>query len=301
MKGLLVAALTLGCACVEPERQPPPPTRAMETTLPVFSPPAGFTRLRIGLVPVLEPETMRVSHQNLAAYLSRVLSVPVEVVVPERYAEALAQLERGDFDLVSLPPLAYVEASRRMKLNCLVQTIADGSATAAGYLFVRDDSPRRTLEDLKGATFAFVDPMSASGSLMAEKLFKDHGFDLQRDLGRVEYLGNHEAVLKAVMSGKVEVGATYQGAFSSHWRASGEDPLALRVVAKTQRSPRDILCLRDEVPKEVGHVITSALLALSSRDRVAREVLRPLHLNGYQPARPESYDGVRAAAAELRP
>ncbi|MEW6431031.1 MAG: phosphate/phosphite/phosphonate ABC transporter substrate-binding protein [Myxococcota bacterium] len=302
MKGSRLLALVLlfaGCPTT-PDRSPPAPRRPVATR-PVFSPPAGFTRLRFGLVPFLSPGTMSEAHQRLGEYLSKSLGVPVEIAVGDSYGDSIERLARGEFDLVELSPLAYATAAERVKLNCLVQSIADGSATASGYIFVRDDSSRKTLEDLRGGTLGFVDPMSTSGYLYARKLLKDRGLDLQKDFARVEFLGNHEAVLLAVMEGRVDAGATYQGAFGALKRSKGVDPLTFRVVAKTLRTPRDIFCVRPEVPDEVAQAIREAMLALTGRDRAGREILGPLNINGFRVADDHAYDEVRAVAAELKP
>ncbi len=300
MRRVLLVLTVLALGCSEPTLQPWQARPRQGGDAPVFTPPAGFTKLRLGLVPFLAPQTMVTQHQRLADHLSKTLSVPVELIPGDSYGDAIERLQRGEFDLVELSPYAYAEASSRMKLRCLVQTIADGAATASGYIFVRDDSPRRTIEDLKGATFGFVDPMSTSGSLLARKLLKDRGFDLERDLGKTEYLGNHEAVLMAVLEGRVDAGATYQGSFGALRRARGIDPLSFRVIAKTARTPRDILCARTELPVEVTDAITAALLPISGRDRTGREILGPLNLNGFQPADERSYDVLRQVAAEFR-
>lgn len=295
MRSFFVWGLLLFAGCLEQELEVPPAPR-FEGAAPVFVPPPGFTKLRFGLVPFLSAETIAAAHQPLSDHLSKSLSVPVELIVGESYGDSIQRMVAGEFDLIELSPLAYVEASRRMKLNCLVQTIADGSATASGYIFVRDDSPRHTLEDLKGASFGFVDPMSTSGSLLAKKLLKDRGFNLETDLGKTEYLGNHEAVLLAVLEGRIEAGATYQGSFSALRRAKGIDPLMFRVIAKTARTPRDILCARSDLPVSVAEAITASLMSLSGRARAGREILRPLNLNGFQPADDGAYAAVRAAA-----
>lgn len=294
-------SLVMLAGCVDPAPVPQPPTRRPVTSAPVFSPPAGFTKLRLGLVPFLSRDTISAAHAKLGEYLGKSLAVPVEIIAADDYGDAIDRMERGEFDLVELSPLVYAEASKRMKLNCLVQTIADGSATASGYIFVRDDSPRRTIQDLKGASFGFVDPRSTSGSLFAKKVLKDAGFDLSRDFARQEYLGNHEAVLLAVLEGRVDAGATYQGAFAALRRSKGVDPLTFRIIAKTSRTPRDIFCVPPTMPAEVAEAITAALLPLNGRDRAGREILGPLNLNGFTVANDRAYDEVRAVAAELTP
>lgn len=298
MRAVLLLALMV-VSCSDPAMVQTPPPRRLTAQPVVFTAPAGFTKLRFGLVPYLSAQTMVGAHKRIAERLASTLGVPVELKVGDSYGDSIDRLVRGEFDLVELSPLAYAEATNRMKLHCLVQMIADGSATASGYIFVRDDSPRRTVEDLKGASFGFVDPMSTSGSLMAKKLLKDKGFDLTRDLGKTEYLGNHEAVLLAVMEGRVDAGATYQGSFAALRRSKGIDPLTFRVIAKTARTPRDILCVRPDLPKEISDAITASLMPLSARDRVGREILGPLNLNGFQPADDAAYELVRSVAAEL--
>jgi phosphonate transport system substrate-binding protein len=244
---------------------------------------------------------MSEAHQKMSEYLSRTLGVPVDVVVGASYGDAIDRVVNGEFDLVELSPLAYANASKRVTLKCLVQSIADGSATASGYIFVRDDSSRKTLEDLRGGTLGFVDPNSTSGYLYARKLLQDRGLDLEKDFARVEFLGNHEAVLLAVKEGRVDAGATYQGAFAALRRSKSIDPLTFRVVAKTLRTPRDIFCVRPEVPDEVADAIKEAMLVLTARDRAGREILGPLSINGFRPADDSAYDEVRRVAAELGP
>jgi phosphonate transport system substrate-binding protein len=286
---------------VEEEVSTPQVAPRITPALPVFSPPAGFTRLRVGLVPFLSKETIAAAHQRLADHLARTLSVPVDLVVADSYADAIDRLERGEFDLVELSPMVYVEASKRLQLKCLVQTIADGSVTASGYIFVRDDSPRRTIEDLRGASFAFVDPMSTSGSVLPKKVLRDRGLDWKKDFARTEYLGNHEAVLLAVLEGRVDAGATYQGSFGALRRTRGVDPLTFRVIAKTPRTPRDVFCVRPGLSSEITDALTASLVSITGRDRLGREILSPLNLNGFHPADDRAYDALREIAAEQEP
>ncbi|MBL8912798.1 MAG: phosphate/phosphite/phosphonate ABC transporter substrate-binding protein [Archangium sp.] len=296
---ILLIFLLASTACTEPEEVLPEPVPRISPALPVFSPPSGFTKLRFGLVPFLSKETIAAAHHKLADHLSKTLSVPVEIVVADSYADAIDRMERGEFDLVELSPMVYVDASKRMKMKCLVQTIADGSATASGYIFVRDDSPRRSIEDLKGGTFAFVDPMSTSGSVLPKKVLRDKGIDWTKDFTRTEYLGNHEAVLLAVLEGRADAGATYQGSFGALRRSKGVDPLSFRVIAKTPRTPRDIFCVNPAMSAEISDALSASMLSLTGRDRAGREILGPLNLNGFRPADDRNYDELRAIAAEI--
>lgn len=296
----VVAFVLLGLlGCSDPKPTYPLPRQRAAPTKVSFSAPGGFKQLRLGLIPFLERDTMLQNHQHLADCLSNVLGVPVEVRVADSYADAINRFKLGEYDVAEFSPLAYALANEKGDTRCLAQSISDGSATGSGYLFVREDSPRKTIEDLKGAKLGFVDPMSTSGALFARKLFKDRGFDLKKDFASIAYLGNHEAVLMAVLDGSVDVGATFQGSFSALRRSKSVDPLSFRVIAKTPRVPRDIYCVRPDLPREVSEAIAAALLNLTSRDTQGREILGPMNLNGFVPPNDHSYDEVRAIAHEL--
>ena len=299
MRRALVLLVLLSACVEEPTSYLPPPPKVGREAPAEFSPPVGFTTLRVGLVPYINPDELKAAHARLAAYLSEKLKVPVELVMGDNYDDVAARMERGEIDLAEYSPYAYVRAEKHLKLRPLATAISDGSETAAGYILVKESSPRKTLDDLKGASFGFVDPASTSGYLYPLKLFRDRGLDPATLFSRTEFLGNHEAVLLAVLSGKVDAGATFQGSMAALKRSKNIDPLNFRIIAKTPRTPRDLFCVRADFSIPVGDAIAKALTQLSARSQRGREVLAPLSINGFFPADDHLYDGVRAAAAEV--
>ncbi|MCU0697950.1 MAG: phosphate/phosphite/phosphonate ABC transporter substrate-binding protein [Myxococcaceae bacterium] len=301
MRRLLSLLLLLGAACQE---APLVPSKAPLRTSParqvLFKAPAGFERLRILVPPVLERASIEKAYSKLVEYLSRQLGVPVELVIAESYQDVVDRSTSGDVEAVMLSPYTYALAMEKKRLPCLVQMIGDGSATAAGYIVVREESAIRSVNDLPGTRFGFVDRASTSGYVYAVKTMLDQGVDPHKHLGSVEFLGNHEAVLLAVYEGRVDAGATYQGALSSLKRSRDIDPLSFRIIGKTERTPRDILCVKPELPVPVREELQRLLLLLTVRDRVGRDLLTPMAVNGFQPPDDAAYDGVRRVAAEIR-
>ncbi|MDP3237196.1 MAG: phosphate/phosphite/phosphonate ABC transporter substrate-binding protein [Myxococcales bacterium] len=298
MRGLALGLLVLA-SCAQPIAPAPVRPRQAPVRQSIFAAPAGFTRLRMLVPPVLERESLEKSYAKLVDYLSRQLGVPVELVIGESYEDVVAKTAAGDFDVVMLSPYTYALAHEQRPLPCLVQMIGDGSATSAGYIVVREDSPIRSVADLPGARFGFVDRASTSGYIYAVKAMLDQGIDPKKHLGPIEFLGNHEAVLLAVLEGRIDAGATYQGSLVSLKRSKDIDPLSFRIIAKTERTPRDILCARPELPEVVRTEIQRLLMVLTVRDRVGRELLSPMSVNGFQPPDDAAYDGVRKVAAEV--
>jgi phosphonate transport system substrate-binding protein len=299
MRGAAFGLLVL-VGCVQQIAPAPEKPRQAHVLHSLFSAPAGFTRLRLLVAPVLARESLEKSYAKLLEYLARQLGVPVELIVGENYDDVVAKTASGDFDVVMLSPNTYALSNDQRPLPCLVQMIGDGSATAAGYIVVRADSPIRSIDDLPGARFGFVDRASTSGYIYAVKALLDQGIDPKKHLGPIEFLGNHEAVLVAVLDGRVEAGATYQGSLAALKRSKAVDPLSFRIIAKTERTPRDILCARSDLPEVVRTEIQRLLMGLTVRDPVGRELLAPMSVNGFQLPDDAAYDGVRKVAAQVR-
>jgi phosphate/phosphite/phosphonate ABC transporter binding protein len=298
--GLLLAfGLCAGC------QAPAPPPRVREVEPPPaadFVPPEGFTRLRISFTPYLEPEKLVRSHQPLAEYLSAQLRVPVEITPADSYDHVGQLMREGKVDLGSFSPLSYVRARRQDPgMIPVVNFIAEGSATSAGYIVVRAGSGLDSLEALRGRSFAWVDPSSTSGYLFPRALMRQRGISPDAFFSRTAFLGNHEAALLAVHRGEFDATATYQGALPALRRSQGVDPLDFRIVAKTLRSPKDLFCARAGLPDAVVVQIRRALLAVSVRTEQGRRLLGPLQANGFILADEALYDEVREVEEERAP
>jgi phosphonate transport system substrate-binding protein len=264
-----------------------------------FVPPQGVEKLRIGLVPYLSPDRMRASRTSLAAYLSGNMRLPVELVVGTDYDDVGRLMSKGEVDLAEFSPFAFVRARRRASLTPLVSAISSGSSTSGGYIVVREDSPRHSLDDLKGARLGFVDPASTSGYLYPMKLFRDHGIEPSTYFTSMEFIGSHDGVLLALLGGRIDVGATWQGSFGALRASRNVDPLSFRVIAKMPRTPQDVWCAREGLPNVVSSAVKELLLRLSMRDHADRDILNAMRVNGYVEPDLKAYERVERIANEL--
>jgi phosphate/phosphite/phosphonate ABC transporter binding protein len=286
-------------ACSQrPEDHTPAPRPVVEHEFR-FTPPPGIQKLTLGLVPYLSPDHMRASRTSLGAYLSGNLGIPVELAVGADYDDVGVMLSRGEVDFAEFSPFAFVRARRHTKLTPLVSAISSGSSTSGGYVVVRDDSPLRTIEDLRGSRLGLVDPASTSGYLYPMKFFKDHGIDPYSYFSSVQFIGSHDGVLLSVLDGGIDVGATWQGSFGALRVARNVDPLSFRIIAKLPRTPQDVMCARAELAPELQHAIKELMLRLSMRDPADRDVLNALRVNGYVEADLKAYEQVERISNEL--
>ncbi len=295
----LVLPLLLFTACFQQPADFVPPPKPLELKEAKVKLPPGIEKLRIGLVPHLSPDRMRTTRAPLVAYLSGSLGIPVEMVIGADYDDVGEMLARKEVELAEFSPYAFVRARKKVQLHPLVSAISEGSSTSGGYIIVRDDSPRRSVEELRGARFGFVDPASTSGYLYPLKLFKDRNIDPETFFASTVFLGSHDGVLLAILDGGIEAGATWQGSFGALKAKSGVDPLEFRVIAKMPRTPQDVVCVRADVQPEVGEAVKQLMLRLSMRTKADRDILSAMSVNGYVEADLDAYQQVERIANEL--
>src|SRR5205823_509065 len=138
-------------------------------------------------------------------------------------------------------------AHSRGGANVILITKRKGQTKYFGIIIVPSDSPAKKVADLKGKRFAFVDPLSTSGSLYAKMLLAESGLDPEKDLQGI-YAGGHDKVAIAVYRGQVDAGAIYADQVSD-----ARDRLTelypdikkkTRVLARTATIPNDTVSVR---------------------------------------------------------
>src|SRR5437879_9112274 len=168
----------------------------------------GPTReLKFGFTPVLSEPEMRAEFEPLMGYLSDSIGRKVTLYIAKDYGDLRTQMENGSVDIGSFSPFAYVDAVRGGKIRIIAQSIIEGSATYRGIIVARKDSGIKSIADLKGKRFAFVDPKSASGYVYPRAMLIEKGIDPETYFKETMFAGNHDKVIAAVLDGRADAGA----------------------------------------------------------------------------------------------
>ena len=215
------------------------------------------------------------------------------VFVSSDYDTLGSWVQEGVLDLAWFSPLAYVVAADRVPMKVLAIPRVKGNPSYRGLLVARRGAGVEDLKDLQGKVFAFVDPSSGSGYLYPRVLLHQRGFDPDRLFREVRFLGSHDRVIRSVLAGEVDGGATYTDAWEA--AAKTQDLSSLVVLARTEEIPKDALAVRRDAPEETVRVLQEALLALGPQDPRAGRALKDLGIDGFVPGEDRLYDVLRAA------
>jgi len=257
--------------------------------------------IKMAFVPSTEAEKIIESTAELDRLIGEELGIPVRSVVLPHYVAAVEALGTGDCLVAWIPPLAYIYANDRHDARMALKAVRRGTPFYKGQIIVRVESDIQTVGDLKGRTFAFVDPNSTSGNLYPRALLIKAGIDPDTDLGTSIFSGAHDTVVIAVLQGSVDAGACYVDA-----RTRVEDiyPTVMeetRVISETDPIPGDAVVLAGPkiLSDEWAAKITDAIVSVMHSDEGSKVIHDIYEIEDLLPATDEDYAPVRKMAIDL--
>ncbi len=200
----------------------------------------------------------------------------------ESYADLLAELHWGTLHLAWLPPMIALRAVGRGSALPIVAPVRGGSAWYWTALFAKAESGIRGIDDLKRARVAWVDHMSSAGYLVIRASLRAQGVDLDEAFGEELFEGTHDAVARAVLEGRADVGATF-----AHFddagrvRDAGWGRAPVHVVKFAGPIPGDVLAGSLQLPSEIAAAVTDAL-AGPGHDEVKRAAETLFNATGFE-------------------
>jgi len=260
---------------------------------------AGVDHLRWGLIPYVAADKIVARYSPIIRRVAEGLGHPVEIVVGEGYQDLESLVVSGKVDVAVLGPYAYVRARREQPgLTVFASHVALGSTTYGSYILTHEDNGFRSLADVRGRSFGFVDRRSTSGWLSPAARMLAGGINPETDL-TAHYLGTHEKVFDAVAARQVDAGAVYDASLAEGRK---RNPAGSQVVvlAKCERVPYDAYVIRSGLPEVVGEALAAALGEISTRDREGRQILSNLaRINGFVAVDDSHYDSIRSLERQV--
>jgi phosphate/phosphite/phosphonate ABC transporter binding protein len=259
--------------------------------------PVAARDLQFGFTPFLSEADMRVEFEPLMTYLSASIGQKVVLYIAKDYGDLRTQMEAGTVDIGSFSPFAYVDAVRSGKIRIIAQSIIDGSGTYRGVIVARKDSGLKALVDLRGKRFAFVDPKSASGYVYPRAMLIEKAIAPESDFKETIFAGSHDKVIAAILAGRADAGAVYEGALDIA-KAEGVPTENLVTLATTDLIPHDAITLRVGLDDALAKKIQTALVNLDKSEAGRRVIAnsKPKKLTGYVIAKDSLFDIVRRTA-----
>jgi phosphonate transport system substrate-binding protein len=262
------------------------------TLLPAVAQAQGT--LNIGLVPAEDPRLMIADNQALIDALRQSLGMEVKPFVATDYNGVIEALRAKKLDVALLGPFSYVLAASIAEVDpiAIPETQKQGP-TYHSLIVARKDRNIRTLADLKGRTFAFVDPSSTSGHLFPKTAMLRAGLNPDTDL-RAIFAGSHDASVIAVQNGKVDAAAVADGLLDAALARGVVKADEIQVVWTSEPIPGSPVVIRRDLPESLKQRIRAAFGAMHDVPWSKGTIIKR-----WVPATDENYAVVRETAKLL--
>ena len=250
--------------------------------------------LRVSAIPDEAPTELQRKFTPLGAYLEQQLGMKVEFVPVSDYAAVVEALASDRLDMAWLGGFTFVQT--RLKTGNaipLVQREQDATFTSK---FITGNPEVKSLQDLKGKTFAFGSVSSTSGSLMPRYFMQKDGINPEEFFSRVAYSGAHDATVAWVQAGKVDGGVLNASVWDKLVAAGKVDTTKVVVLQTTPTFYDYNWTVRGNLDPALTAKIQAAFLALDPAKPADKDILDLQAATRFIPTKAENYTGIEDAA-----
>ena len=219
--------------------------------------------IRMMFVPSGEAQTILENGEEIARRLQTITGLHFKTSIATSYAAVIEAMGAGKVDIGWLATFSYVLAKQKYDVDLLTIVVRFGSPFYRGQIVTRVDNGIKTLSDLKGKKFAFVDAASTSGHLYPKTLLLSKGLNPDRLFSQSRFAGSHNAVILSILKGEVDAGATYDDARAAVAKTYPEVFTQLHVIAYTKNIPNDTVSARKDLDPALKKKIRTGLIQMS--------------------------------------
>ncbi|WP_094604142.1 phosphonate ABC transporter substrate-binding protein [Sporomusa silvacetica] len=281
---LVLAVVMAGCG-----------SGAKNTTQPV----PEMKVLRVGAIPAEDAQKTREAYKALTNYLEKKTGLPVELFVATDYSGVIEAMRGGKLDIAYFGPFSYVLAADKANAEAYAVEKRKGSGTSYKSLVITSpDSGIEKLADIKGRTYAFVDPASTSGNLIPRSFYKKNDIDPDKDFKSVVYAGGHDAAALAVKNHKVDAASMDDITYSNMKEKNLISDQDIKIIYQSDPIPGSVWAWRKDLPDTLKGTIKQAFLEVAKEDPAALSAYGG-KVEDYAPANDADYNVIRETAKIL--
>ncbi len=207
----------------------------------------------IGIIPTWSPVVTHTKWSPFAEQLSQATGLTFRLKVYEKmrdFERDIISPEAPDFIFANA--LQTVVAHEMQGFVPLVR----GSHTVKAMIFVREDSPVKTIDDLADKRIAFV------GEKNVCTIFLKRALSLQNEKMSfdTDYSGSTKNVIMQVLLGKADAGVSVGPAIN---RDTKDIPGQLRILMESSAIPAPPLCAHPRIPEMVQAAVRKGIFTLA--------------------------------------
>ena len=256
--------------------------------------------LRVAVAAMISPKETFVYYREMIDYLGRRLDRPVQLIQRKTYGEINELFLKGQVDLAYICTGPYAAGKYFYGFEGIATPVVRGKPFYQSYLLVHNLSSFRSLDELKGKTFAFTDPESNTGALVPTFWLSEIGETPASFFRTVNYTYSHDNSIMAVARNLVD-GATVDGHKWEYYNKHNPVHTArTSVIRKSKPLGSPPLVAATQLPMVLKVDIKRVMHSMHT-DPEGKTILEKLMIDRFTEPREEWYEPVRRMIALVNP
>jgi phosphate/phosphite/phosphonate ABC transporter binding protein len=255
--------------------------------------------LRFAVAPVLSPRPTSGLYQQMSTYIGTKLHRPVELVQGKTYSEINDLVASGDVTVAIVCTNPYLQGRDDFGMELVAAPEVQGRPVYDSLLVVSRNSTATSLADLRGASFAFTDPLSNSGRLVPTYQLALLGKKPDSFFSQTLFTYSHDSSVRAVADGVVAGAAVDSLVYD--YLAATEPGLTEQVKVIERWGPFGInpVVVSPRLDPTLKAGLTRVFLEMDG-DPEGKALLRSLFIDRFIVPSDKIYDSVRDMRSYLR-
>ena len=248
--------------------------------------------LKVAVSTMLSPSETFIYYEKLFNYIAKKINRPIEFKQRRTYEEVNTLLKNNQVDLAFICSGAYIDMDNKSIAELIAIPVCDGIPQYSAYILVNNSSGIEKFEDLRGKSFAFVDELSNTGKLYAEKRVKELNSTPEKYFKKIIYSNAHDISIQFVAK-KIVSGATVDGLIFEYIKQKFPERVKdIRIIEKSEYyGIPPVVCSKamdDDLKIQIKEVLFNIHI-----DSVGKEILDKLRIDKFIEGHDEDYNSIR--------
>lgn len=252
-------------------------------------------------VPSGDVPTITKAGTAIADCLSKMTGLTYKIEVGTNFGASIEAMGAGKAQLGFLNTFSVLLAQAKYGVEPLLVALRNYKGKLENYyqgqFIANKNAGIKSIADLKGKTFCFVDPNSTSGYIIPRIVLKANGIDPDKDFKATQNAGSHDNVAIAVYKGDCDAGSTFVDVRTDSAPIKQNYPDILDkvdVFYVTDNIPNDGLQAIKGLDPKIKDATVNGLLAIAN-DAGGKAMLKNLYsYGGLAKIDPTFYDAFAA-------
>lgn len=258
----------------------------------------GNSSLRVAIAGVLSPSSTLEAYQDLLTYMGDSLDRQVLMILKPTYAEINDMLMGQRADVAFVCSLAYVKGNQDFGMELLVAPQINEEIVYYSYLIVPEVSSASNMENLRGRSFAFTDPMSNTGHLAPTYQLSLLDETTASFFGSYYFTYSHDISVSAVADRLIDGAAVDSLVYEQMIAKEPELASKVKILARWGPYGMPPVVINPELDSQLKRQLQELFLGMHDSDE-GRNLLNNLDIDQFKVVPDDLYDSIREMTTKL--